>query len=209
LWFNQSRKKYAWRNAARHIYCSSKGPKRESFVNYRKSILLAAISTIAALSGMAASGQNAAAPQLSAADFVSQATVAGKTEVAAARVALKNSQSPDVRTFAKRMIKDHTKANVNLAAIATSKQLAVPAHMDAKHRAVVDSLRSQTGAAFDAAYATQMVSDHQEAVALFTSEAAATTDPDLSAFAQKTLPTLKHHQKMADALSAQHPAAAQ
>jgi putative membrane protein len=191
------------------LVAPSLGSEPENHLNHAKSILWAAISTIAALAGQAAYGQNAAgAQQVSAADFVTQATLAGKTEVLAARVALKNSQSSDVRTFAKRMIKDHTKANVKLASIATSKQLAVPAHVDAKHRAVVDSLRSQTGAAFDAAYAQQMVSDHQEAVALFTSEAAATADPDLSAFAQKTLPTLQHHQKMADALATQHPAAA-
>jgi putative membrane protein len=178
-------------------------------VNLTKSILLTAISTIA-LSGLAAYGQNAAAaPQLSAADFVTQATLAGKTEVLAARVALRNSQSADVQKFANRMIADHTKANVKLASIAQSKQLAVPGHLDTKHRAVVDSLRSQTGAAFDAAYAQQMVSDHEEAVALFTSEAAATTDTDLSAFAQKTLPTLEHHKKMADALAAHHAAASQ
>jgi putative membrane protein len=174
-------------------------------MRHTKSIVLTAISTIAVLSGLAAHGQNAApAQQLSAADFVAQATLAGKTEVLAAHVALKNSQSADVHTFAKRMIKDHTKANVKLASIATGKGLAVPAHVDAKHRAVVDSLRGQTGAAFDAAYAKQMVSDHEEAVALFNSEAAATTDPDLSAFAQKTLPTLEHHKSMADKLAAQH-----
>jgi putative membrane protein len=103
------------------------------------------------------------------------------------------------------MIRDHTKANVKLASIATSKGLAVPTHVDGKHRAVVDSLRGQTGAAFDAAYAQQMVSDHEGAVALFNSEAAATTDPDLSAFAQKTLPTLEHHKAMADKLAANHP----
>jgi putative membrane protein len=174
-------------------------------MRYTKSGLLTVIGTIAVLSGAAAHAQNAAAAQqLSAADFVSHATVAGKTEVAAAHVALKNSQSDDVRAFAKRMIKDHTKANVKLASIANGKGLAVPAHVDAKHRAVVDSLRSQTGAAFDAAYAKQMVSDHEEAVALFNSEAASTTDSDLSAFAQKTLPTLEHHKNMADKLATQH-----
>ena len=175
-------------------------------MRYTKSILLTAISTLAVLTGLAAHGQNAAAAQqMSAADFVSQATIAGKTEVLAAHVALKNSQAADVHSFARRMIRDHTKANVKLASIATSKGLAVPTHVDGKHRAVVDSLRGQTGAAFDAAYAQQMVSDHEGAVALFNSEAAATTDPDLSAFAQKTLPTLEHHKAMADTLAANHP----
>jgi len=44
------------------------------------------------------------------------------------------------------------------------------------------------------------VSDHEEAVALFQKEASSGTDPDLKAFAQKTLPTLQEHLKMAQAL---------
>jgi putative membrane protein len=54
-----------------------------------------------------------------------------------------------------------------------------------------------------------MVADHQEAVALFTAEAADKTDPDLAAFAQKTLPTLQQHMSMANSLASAHPAAAQ
>ena len=140
-------------------------------------------------------------------DFVTKATVAGKTEVAAARIALKNSQADDVKQFARQMIKDHTQAGDELASVAKGKSLQVPAHVDAKHREALSGLRSQSGAAFDAAYAKQMVADHQEAVALFTSEAGAKTEPDLSAFAQKTLPTLQHHLSMANSLAAAHAAA--
>jgi putative membrane protein len=164
--------------------------------------------TTAALWGIAAHSQNAGSP--SAQDFVTKATVAGKTEVAAARVALKTSQSDDVKTFAKQMIRDHTKANNELASIAKSQNLAVPTHIDAQHRTVLGSLRAQTGAAFDAAYSKQMVADHVEAVALFKSEAAAaSTNADLSAFVQKALPTLEQHKTMADALAANHGSASQ
>jgi putative membrane protein len=145
---------------------------------------------------------------MTSAGFVTKATVAGKTEVMVAQAALKNSQADDVKSFAKQMIKDHSKANDELASIAKTKNLPVPAHLDAKHRALVESLRGQTGAAFDVAYSKQMAADHEEAVALFKSEAATgNTDPDLSAFAQKTLPTLEHHKSMADALAAQHASA--
>jgi putative membrane protein len=167
-------------------------------MRYVKPILMGAVTAATLLWGIAAFGQDQGA-----ADFVKKATIAGKTEVILARIALKNSQADDVHTFAKQMIKDHSKANVQLASIAKGKNLSVPTRIDGKHRAVVDALRGQTGAAFDAAYAKQMVADHVEAVALF-KNAAANTDPDLAGFAQKTLPTLEHHKSMADALAAQH-----
>jgi putative membrane protein len=173
-------------------------------MRYRKAILMSALTTATLLWGITTFGQDQ-----SAADFVTKATIAGKTEVILARIALKNSQADDVHTFAKQMIKDHSEANVQLASIAKSKNLPVPTHIDAKHRALVDSLRAQTGATFDAAYATQMVADHVEAVALFKVAAAAHMDPDLAGFAQKTLPTLEQHKSMADALAAQHGTGAQ
>ena len=50
-----------------------------------------------------------------------------------------------------------------------------------------------------------MVVDHEEAVGLFKSEAAAgEANADLSAFAQQMLATLEHHKSMADALASQH-----
>ena len=132
-------------------------------MRYRRSILMTGLITSAALWGIAAHSQNASSP--TAQDFVTKATVAGKTEVAAGRVALKTSQSDDVKTFAKQMIRDHTKAGNELASLAKGQNLAVPTHIDAQHRAVLGSLRAQTGAAFDAAYSKQMVADHAEAVA--------------------------------------------
>src|ERR1700692_19424 len=60
------------------------------------------------------------------------------------------------------------------------------------------------GAASSAA-AKQMVADHEEAVGLFKSEAAAgEANADLNAFAQPMLATLEHHKSMADALASQH-----
>jgi putative membrane protein len=172
-------------------------------MRHTKTMLMTALATTALLSA-GAYGQGMT-PQ----DFVTKATIAGKTEVAAARIALKNSQADDVKQFARQMIKDHTKAGDELASIAKGKSLQVPAHVDAKHREVLAGLRSQSGAAFDAAYAKQMVADHQEAVALFTAEAGDKTDPDLAAFAQKTLPTLQHHLSMANSLASAHTSAGQ
>ena len=55
------------------------------------------------------------------------------------------------------------------------------------------------GADFDAAYGKQMKEDHAKTVALFQA-ATQTSDPDLAAFAKKTLPTLTEHEQMAGEL---------
>ena len=61
-------------------------------------------------------------------------------------------------------------------------------------------LSAMSGAEFDRAYMNMMVSDHNKDVAEFEKESTKGGDPDLKAFAAKTLPTLKEHQQMAKAL---------
>jgi len=58
------------------------------------------------------------------------------------------------------------------------------------------------GAAFDTAFKNKMVADHQKVIKLFTQESTGGKDPDLKAFATKTLPTLQHHLEMAKQLPA-------
>jgi putative membrane protein len=54
------------------------------------------------------------------------------------------------------------------------------------------SLQNLTGQAFDVQYMRMMLQDHQKAIELFTS-ASQSTDPEVRAFASKTLPTLRMH----------------
>jgi putative membrane protein len=61
-------------------------------------------------------------------------------------------------------------------------------------------LDHKTGADFDKAFAEDMVSDHKKAVAAFEKAANNSKDPDVKAFAAKTLPTLKMHLSMAEDL---------
>jgi putative membrane protein len=149
------------------------------------------------------------APTMSKADgpshgdkkFVTEASMAGMTEVAAAKAALATTQSDEIKTFAQKMVDDHTKANEELAGIAKTKDIEVPGTMDSKHTGMVDKLKGMTGAEFDTAYVKMMVADHKKAVALFEKNATGADDADLKAFAAKTLPTLKEHQTMIDEIA--------
>ena len=68
-----------------------------------------------------------------------------------------------VKSLASQMIADHEKAHTELGTIAKSKQLPVPAALDAEHAKAVASLRGKSGKDFDTAYAMQVVQDHEKA----------------------------------------------
>jgi putative membrane protein len=139
--------------------------------------------------------------KLTDSSFVKQAALDGMTEVELANVANEKSSSPEVKTFAARMIQDHEKANSDLAALAATQKIKLPTKLDVKHKALVDMMKVRTGAGFDAAYAKHMSDDHGKAVELFTKESRS-QNAELAAFARKTLPTLEEHKRMADGLLA-------
>jgi putative membrane protein len=144
-----------------------------------------------------ADNSNAEAPE--PATFVKQAAQGGLTEVAVSKAAAANSQDPKIRQFADQMVRDHSKANDELADIAKSKGWELPTSLDSEHQAIVQKLSNKKGAEFDAAYSKQMKEDHAKTVALFQS-ATKSSDADIAAFAKKTLPTLSEHKRMAGGL---------
>jgi putative membrane protein len=137
--------------------------------------------------------------------FVEKAAMSNLAEIEAAKLALSKSQDPQIRSFAQRMITDHTSATNQLKGVAQSKQIAVPAVLDSTHVKALDKLNGMSGADFDAAFTLQMQEDHEKAVLLF---AAATEDKsldaDLQALARKVLPTLRSHQAEAGKLPHSH-----
>jgi putative membrane protein len=136
-------------------------------------------------------------------DFLMDAAMGGMMEVELGRVAAQQAASEGVKQFGQRMVDDHSKANTELMTLATSKGITLPTELDAKHREHVTKLSAMSGAEFDRAYMNMMVSDHNKDVAAFEKESTKGGDPDLKAFATKTLPTLKEHQQMAKALHGQ------
>lgn len=136
---------------------------------------------------------------ISADTFVKQAGEDGMAEVAMAKLAQAQSRNDAVRQFATHMEQDHNKANTELMAVASRKSINAPRQLDAEHQAKITELKAKTGAAFDSAYANEMTAAHTKAVALF-QQAANSADPDIAAFASKTLPTLEHHKQLADGL---------
>jgi putative membrane protein len=150
-------------------------------------------------------GASSAAPSgLSAADqaFAKEAAIGSMAEVDLGQLAASKASSPDVKQFGQRMVDDHGKANEELKSWASQKSVNLPTELDAKHKAEHEKLEKLSGDAFDRAYMTSMVADHNKDVAEFQRQSKSAKDPDLKAWATKTLPTLQDHQKSAKEISA-------
>jgi len=137
---------------------------------------------------------------VSAADrqFMDKAAQGGMAEVELGQLAEQNGQSADVKSFGKRMVDDHTKANDQLKQLASQKDVTLPTNLDAKDQATKDRLSKLQGAAFDKAYMHDMVTDHRKDVAEFKHESMAAKDPAVKNFASTTLPTLESHLQEAE-----------
>lgn len=134
--------------------------------------------------------------------FVTQVGQGGAAEVELGKTAQMQGTSDAVKQFGKQMVADHTSAGEALGRAATADGLTVPAEPSASQKATGEQMKALKGTAFDNAYATAMVKDHKETIALFEKEAKSGQSANVKAFAEKTLPTLKAHLKMAEDLNA-------
>ncbi len=133
---------------------------------------------------------------MSANDFMTEAAQGGMAEVELGRLAQKQGQNADVKSFGSKMVQDHSNANTELKQLAGKKTVTLPADVGAMHKATMDKLSKLTGAEFDKEYVSEMVKDHEKDVSMFQMQADSATDTDVKAFAAKTLPTLKMHLEM-------------
>jgi putative membrane protein len=130
--------------------------------------------------------------------FVMKAAQGGMAEVQMGQLAKDHGSSQAVKDFGQHMIDDHSKANDELKNLVSQKNVTLPTDLDAKDKATYDRLSKLNGAAFDKAYMRDMVNDHKKDVAEFQKEANSGKDPDVKAWASKTVPTLQNHRQMAE-----------
>jgi len=131
--------------------------------------------------------------------FVKSAALSGLTEVALAKLVQSKSRDENLERFAARMIEDHGRIRAELAAVARRKHLDVPTALVYEDEQMLGQAAEKSGPELDAWCTRQMITEHQKAITLFRA-AAKMDDPDLAAFARKTLPLLEEHHRMAIAL---------
>ncbi|MFC7476570.1 DUF4142 domain-containing protein [Dankookia sp. GCM10030260] len=163
-------------------------------------------------------------------EFMRMVAMSDRFEVASSRLARETSQDAKVKQFAEHMVRDHTKTTQELQQLMQqlpgagttagtplpngresqgtqeSGQITNaqggPQHegLDERHTTLLQQLQAAKGAEFDRLYARQQVAAHQQAVDLFSNYSRSGDTPQLKQWAEKTLPALQEHLKLAQAL---------
>jgi putative membrane protein len=134
--------------------------------------------------------------------FIEKAAQGGAAEVATGKLAAQKAQSPDVKQFGERMVKDHSAADDQLMKIASDKGVPASSELDSSSQREYDKLSKLSGAQFDREYMKMMVSDHEKDIKEFRSESKSAKDPEVKSFAQNTLATIEEHLRLAKSAQA-------
>jgi putative membrane protein len=141
-------------------------------------------------------------------EFMKDAARGGVAEVKMGELGQSNGESQQVKEFAKKLADDHTKANEELKQLAAKKGVTLPEAMNEQQKSMIQHLSSLKGREFDSAFKQHAVEDHQKDIEKFKTASEKAKDPELKAFASKTLPVLQQHLDLAKQLNA-GPVAAQ
>jgi putative membrane protein len=135
-------------------------------------------------------------------DFVTEAANSDMLEIASSKLVAAKSDGKD-KSFAEKMITDHTKTSAELKALVDGGKVTatVPPTMDKAHQDRLDKLSKLEGKDFMEEYQSMQVSAHKDAVSLFERYSKGGENAALKGWATTTLPHLQQHLKMAQDLN--------
>jgi putative membrane protein len=169
-----------------------------------KALMAALGASLIAGASFAANTSSSGQTQLNKADnvFLENAIQGSYAEVQGSKLAQEKTSDADVKEFAAAMIKDHTAMIEEASALAKSKGYEPPTEPSVMQRTELVALRALSGGAFDTMYVDRIgVASHEATIKQFETASQEAEDADVKAMAQKTLPKLRHHLEMAQALN--------
>jgi putative membrane protein len=94
--------------------------------------------------------------------FIEHMLDANQAEMDLGKLAADHAMSAEVKSYAKMMVTDHSKAGASLDRIATRQGIPELAQREEKHRELKDRLSALHGAEFDREYMAAMVEGHED-----------------------------------------------
>ncbi len=151
------------------------------------------------VSSGASTMESGASTKVSASEekLIKQLAEANLSEINAGKLAQDKAQSEEVKSFAKKMIDDHSKALDDLKQLAKSKNVALPTEPNKQQMAMEQRLRGLSGEKFDRQYMRQSGERAQKQTHQLLKQAEKAGDTDLKNYASKTIAAVEGHQQMA------------
>ena len=126
--------------------------------------------------------------------FVQEAAEGGMFEVEIARTAVERATDPAVKSYASTLVTQHSAANEELKDLAKKRNIDIKKELPSDKRQSIDRLGKRSGGDFDKQFLEIAgVKEHEKDIKMFEKASKDAKDPQLKAWIDKTLPTLREH----------------
>ena len=132
--------------------------------------------------------------------FVTKAADGGQAELAMAQLAAQKASNAEVKSYAQKLVDDHSKVNDELKSIASQKN--VKLDDDDDHDRAYKRLNKKSGQEFDQEFVEHMIDEHEKDIKMFEKAAKDAKDADIRSFASKHVDHLREHLRQAESLRA-------
>jgi len=133
--------------------------------------------------------------------FFEKITRLNDREIALSRLAAERATTPQVRSFAEEMVREHEQAGRELGTLATRKGARLADNDPDKNSVekIAKDWADKKGRDYDEAYLEKMIDAHKDTIDVL-EDGAESKDSDITAAAQKLLPKVKSHLERAKRL---------
>jgi putative membrane protein len=142
-------------------------------------------------------GNTQQGPSQAGVNFIKEAAQGNMAEIRMGELAEQRGASQAVRQYGAALVNDHAKSENQLKDLADQEGVRLPAQPDPHQQNVYERLSRLSGPQFDQEFMKAQVQAHQREIAAFQGESQAGKDPNVARYAQRSLPTLQMHLKMA------------
>ncbi len=133
--------------------------------------------------------------------FLMKAAQGSMGEITLSKMALKMSKNDEVKTYAQKMIDDHTMLLAAQKPFADQMGVVPPTKLSPADMAEEGRLKAMRGETFDKEYVKAMVADHHKDLGEFMSERDTTSNADLKTVVAQGTDVVKQHTEMIDQIA--------
>ncbi|SKA08666.1 DUF4142 domain-containing protein [Consotaella salsifontis] len=154
---------------------------------------------VAVATGLALASMSGSAFAKTDKAFITDAIKGDNSEMTLGKMAARMGTSDGIRSFGRTLETDHGKAKKDAVTVAKKLGVKPPSEMSDEAKKEQAKLQGMSGEDFDEEFARYMVKDHKKDIAEFEAKAKDGKDAT-STLAEKTLPALRKHLRMAQKL---------
>jgi putative membrane protein len=136
--------------------------------------------------------------------FIQKAVVYNFIEVQAAQAALRRNLTAEERAYAEELVRQHSQANQELAALARQKRVEIATNLPSDRQEEIIELEGYQGTDFNERFLEERIDRHQQALRYLEDARDHSADADVRTYAGSGMIAVKRHLETAKQLEAKY-----